>query len=231
VRLVANGEEALDVLENERFDVIVMDLNMPELGGLDAVRTYRFIDPEGAQVPVIMLSADVTPEAIRECKDAGIDTFLPKPIEARRLLDEIADLLAKREAGPVVVVPKTDAGEAVILNTRTLADLEMIGSGSRFMAELVNGFLQDGETLLRQAEAAIGGGQFDDLKDLMHAMKGSAATLGAERLYRACIGITMQTNSELEARGSRVLKTIHEQFQQTRAALLDYLKKSQSAAR
>src|SRR5258708_8571481 len=62
VRVVDDGEQALDVLENERFDVVIMDLNMPELGGLDAARAYRFMDPEAIQVPIIMLSADVTSE-------------------------------------------------------------------------------------------------------------------------------------------------------------------------
>src|SRR2546426_11618926 len=47
VRVVDDGEQALDVLENERFDVVIMDLNMPELGGLDAARAYRVMDPEG----------------------------------------------------------------------------------------------------------------------------------------------------------------------------------------
>ena len=230
VRIVSNGEEALDVLENERFDVVIMDLNMPELGGLDAVRTYRFIDPEAAHVPVIILSADVTPEAIKECKDAGIDAFLPKPVEARRLLDEIAGLLAKREAAASSTAhPRPDAADAVVLETKTLADLEMIGSGSRFMTELVNGFVQDGEALLRQMDAAIESREFEELKDLVHAMKGSAATLGAERLYRTCIGITTQSSTELETRGARVLKVVQEHFQQARAALLDYLKQRQSA--
>src|SRR5260370_12219325 len=96
VRVVDDGEQALDVLESERFDVIIMDLNMPELGGLDAARAYRFMDPEAIQVPIIMLSADVTSEAIKECEDAGIDAFLPKPVEARRLLDAIASLIANR---------------------------------------------------------------------------------------------------------------------------------------
>ncbi len=95
VRVVDDGEQALDVLENERFDVIIMDLNMPELGGLDAARAYRFMDPGAIQVPIIMLSADVTSEAMKECEDAGIDAFLPKPVEARRLLDTIASLIAK----------------------------------------------------------------------------------------------------------------------------------------
>jgi two-component system, sensor histidine kinase RpfC len=231
VHIVSNGEEALDMLENERFDVIVMDLNMPNLGGLDTVKTYRFIDPEAPQVPVIMLSADVTPEAIKECRDAGVDAFLPKPIEARRLLDEIAGLLSKRDAGSAVIAAKEDTAEAMVLNAKTLADLELIGSGNRFMTELVHGFVQDGEALLRQMDAAVQSGRIDDLRDLIHAIKGSAATLGAERLYRTCMGITAQTNSELESRGGRAARAVDEQFQQARTALFEYLKKQQSATR
>ncbi len=228
VHMVADGEEALDVLENERFDIIVMDLNMPELGGLDAVRTYRFIDPEGSQVPVIMLSADVTPEAMKECREAGIDAFLPKPVEARRLLDEMASLLAKRDGA---AAPRPEPTEAPVLNSRTLADLEMIGSGNRFMTELINGFIQDGEVLLRQMEAAIHSGNNEEFKDLVHAMKGSAITLGAERLCRTCVGITAQTGSEIDAGRLRVLKLVRDQFQEARASLLEYLKKRQSATR
>src|SRR5260370_22970100 len=79
VRVVDDGEQALDILENERFDVIIMDLNMPELGGLDAARAYRFMHPDALQVPIIMLSADETSEAMNECEDAGLDAFLAKP--------------------------------------------------------------------------------------------------------------------------------------------------------
>ncbi len=230
VRVVGDGEQALDALENERFDVIIMDLNMPELGGLDAARAYRFMDPEATQVPIIILSADVTPEAMKECEDAGIDAFLPKPVEARRLIDTIVSLIAKRAAAPALA--KDDAnGTATVVNPAALAELELISSGSTFMPELINGFIQDGEALLRQMEAAVASAQFETLRDLVHAMKGSAVTLGAEQLCKTCVGLSNQTLSELETSGTRVLKVVREQFQQVRASLLDYLKKSQSAAR
>ncbi len=228
VKVVGDGEQALDILENERFDVVIMDLNMPELGGLDAARAYRFIDPGATQVPIIMLSADVTSEAMKECEEAGIDAFLPKPVEARRLLDTIASLIAKRTAEPPAVKEGADH-TPVVINSVTLAELELIGSGSGFMQELINGFIQDGEALLRQMEAAVAAGQYETLKDLIHAIKGSAVTLGADQLCKTCVGINAQTNSELEASGARALKVVREQFQQTRTSLLDYLKKRQSA--
>ena len=207
-----------------------MDLNMPELGGLDAARAYRFMDPGASQVPIIMLSADVTSEAMKECADAGIDAFLPKPVEARRLLDTIASLVAKRTSAPAVA--KDDAeGTPAVINPAALAELELIGSGNNFMPELVNGFIQDGEALLRQMEAAVAAEQYETLRDLVHAMKGSAVTLGADQLSRTCVGATGQTTSELEASGTRVLKLVREQFQLARTSLLEYLKKGQSAAR
>ena len=230
VRVVDDGEQALDVLENERFDVVIMDLNMPELGGLDAARAYRFMDPEAIQVPIIMLSADVTSETMKECEEAGIDAFLSKPIEARRLLDTIASLIAKRATA---LAASGDGAEKtqVVINPATLSELELISADSTFMPELLNGFIQDGEALLRQMEAAVAAEQYETLRDLVHAMKGSAVTLGAEQLCQTCVGISGQTTSELQAGGPRTLKVVREQFQQARASLLDYLKKNQSAAR
>jgi two-component system, sensor histidine kinase RpfC len=231
VKVVGDGEQALDVLENERFDVVIMDLNMPELGGLDAARAYRFMDPDAIHVPIIMLSADVTAEARKECEAAGVDAFLPKPVEARRLLDTIATLIAKRASDQAAAAESAAETEAMVVNPAALTELELIGSGSTFMPELVNGFIQDGEALLRQMEAAIAAKQYDILKDLVHAMKGSAVTLGADQLCKTCVGINAQTSSELEAGGPRVLKIVREHFQQARASLQEYLKKSQSAAR
>jgi two-component system sensor histidine kinase RpfC len=188
------------------------------------------MDPGASQVPIIMLSADVTSEAMKECADAGIDAFLPKPVEARRLLDTIASLVAKRTRAPATA--KDDAeGTPAVINPAALAELELISSGNTFMPELINGFIQDGDALLKQMEVAVAAGQYETLRDLVHAMKGSAVTLGADQLCRTCVGVNAQTTSELEASGARVLKTVRERFQQTCASLLEYLKKSQSAAR
>jgi two-component system sensor histidine kinase RpfC len=188
------------------------------------------MDPEATQVPIIILSADVTPEAMKECEDAGIDAFLPKPIEARRLLDTIASLIAKRASAPAPVKEGADRAP-VVINPAALKELELISTGSNFMPELINGFIQDTEALLRQMEAAVAAGKFETLKDLVHALKGSAVTLGAEQLCQTCVNLNGQTLSELETSGTRVLKVVREQFQQVRTSLLEYLKKSQSVAR
>jgi two-component system sensor histidine kinase RpfC len=144
--VVGDGEQALDALENERFDLVIMDLGMPELGGLDAARAYRFIDPESVRVPIIILSADVTAEAMKECEEAGIDAFLPKPVEARRLLDTIASLIAQRSSALAEL--SGDSGAApMVVNPAVLAELELISTGITFMPDLISRFVRDGEAL------------------------------------------------------------------------------------
>jgi len=170
------GERALDALDNERFDVIVMDLNMPQLGGLDAARAYRFIGPDSIHVPIIMLSADVTSETMREVRGRGIDAFLPKPVEARRLLDAIAGLIAKRTHPLAADKVGAEAGLAVI-NPAALAELELIGSGGSFMQELVNDSFRDGEHSSGRWTRPLPRSSSRQLRDLVHAMKGSAVTL------------------------------------------------------
>ena len=100
VTLVNDGEQALDAVERDAHDLVLLDRNMPGMGGMEALQALRLMTRGRERLPVIMLSADVTPEAKREALEAGADAYLPKPIEALRLLDEIQSLAGtKAEAG------------------------------------------------------------------------------------------------------------------------------------
>ena len=94
--LVSDGERALDALENGRFDVALIDRNMPRLSGIETVQAIRLTTGARERLPIVMLSADVTPEAKRECLEAGADAFLAKPIEAARLLEELQSLCGSK---------------------------------------------------------------------------------------------------------------------------------------
>jgi len=94
VGLVGNGDEALDLLENKRFDLAILDMYMPVMGGLEAAKIYRVTANHEPQMPIIILTANATVEARRESVEAGIDAFLTKPIDALTLLDTVARLTA-----------------------------------------------------------------------------------------------------------------------------------------
>src|SRR5262249_19173862 len=88
VTLVNDGEQALDAVERAMPDVVILDRNMPGMGGVEALQALRLTTRGRPRLPVIMLSADVTREAKGGARGAGADASLAKPIETLRLLNE-----------------------------------------------------------------------------------------------------------------------------------------------
>ena len=97
---VENGQEALEAYLNDRFDVVLMDIQMPVMDGLTATRTIRLMEKEAARpcTPVIILSANAHPEHIEAGKAAGADRHLAKPISAAVLLSTIAEVANAKAA-------------------------------------------------------------------------------------------------------------------------------------
>ena len=80
-----NGQVGLDVLQNNKFDIVLMDINMPVLNGCDATKQYRENEPEGEHLPIIALTANVLPEDVETYFDAGMDDHISKPFSADML--------------------------------------------------------------------------------------------------------------------------------------------------
>ncbi len=89
-----DGQEALDA-GMEDYDLILMDVNMPRLGGIDATRQFRSTEAPGKHVPIIALTADALPEQIEACLAAGMDAHVSKPIVMDKLIDTVVSLLGE----------------------------------------------------------------------------------------------------------------------------------------
>ena len=94
-----DGQEALD-LDMSRYDLVLMDLNMPRLGGLEATRIFRSQEAEGQHVPIVALTADAMHDQVEACYAAGMDAHIPKPIIMDTLIDTVAGLLRLKEDQP-----------------------------------------------------------------------------------------------------------------------------------
>jgi len=236
--LVADGEGALDALETGNYDVALIDRNMPRLGGIETVQAIRLMGRARARLPVVMLSADVTPEARRECLEAGADAFLSKPIEAPRLLEELQQLCG----GPAHEAPKPapahgvrelragEPGATPSVNPGTLADLEELGSSPGFMDRLIGVFVADNATLVAKMESALAGRNIGEFRSHLHAMKGSAASMGAERLTALCKDIGRLSDSQIKLQVLSLLKSLRDELAATREALERYLRNRQRSA-
>ena len=194
VQIANNGEKALDILNEDldNIDMLIVDMNMPEVSGIDVVKSLRFMDTS-ASLPVIMLTADATPEAKEASLRAGANAFLTKPIEARGLLDKIASLtqnspvveLEKQRKRPLNIMAGNTISESPWYNENVLHELSILGDDPLFIQSLVANFIKDGERHMGIITSAI----HDDYlgyRESLHALKGSATELGANKLVEIC---------------------------------------------
>ncbi len=195
VRLVGDGEVALDALEKggSAFDLVILDINMPGLGGLDVLKIYRFMETE-ARVPVVMLTADATREAMDACIEAGANAYLTKPVDARRLLDTVGELAGVAASsrqngatGPVATLSATSSKGTVRIDEYALDNLRQLGAGTEFIKELIEGFARDGERIMAELDAATVAQDYSRFRDAVHGLKGSAGELGGAQLVELCL--------------------------------------------
>jgi two-component system sensor histidine kinase RpfC len=239
VTLVADGDLALDAMEAGSFDIVLLDRNMPGLSGLETLQAIRLMTRGRERLPVVMLSADVTLEAKKECLEAGADSFIPKPVEALRLLDELRTLTggkgteAERAAPPAAAqiaarAVATAAASAEVANVETLGHLAELGSTPDFLERLVGVFVSDSQSLLAKMEASVAARNFGEFRAHLHAMKGSAASIGTERLTRLCAALGKYSDAELRLQSAGVMRSLKEEFELGQAALERYVREKRS---
>jgi len=242
VTLVCDGEEALDAIERDRYDIVLLDRNMPAMGGIEALKAMRMLSGFGASMPIAILSADVTPEVRRESLDAGADAFLPKPVEAARLLGQIQGMVAGRaivdapqlpleHLSPRVPRSGADAAEpAPVVNLETVAHLEVLGSSPAFLEKLIGVYLTDSATLLAKVEAALSSRNIQELRAHLHAIKGSSASMGTDRLTALCSQFGKLTDAELRLQAVGLFNSVSREFAAAREELESYLRNKQQSA-
>ena len=235
--MVSNGEGALEALEADRCDVVILDRNMPGLSGVETLQALRLMMRGRERIPVIMLSADATPESRKEAFEAGADAFLAKPIEARRLLDEVQGIVAeRRERRPAsgareAPMPRpASTEEPPVVNLETLRHLQDLGSSPAFMTKLCGVFFADNTVLLNRMEAAIATRNYGELRAQVHALKGSSASMGTDRLTQLCTQLDGCSDAELRLQGAKLLRSLGEELAAARRELDRYLQDSQQSA-
>jgi two-component system sensor histidine kinase RpfC len=195
VRVVSRGDIALDILsENlEEFDMLIVDMNMPEISGIEVVKTLRFMDTSD-QLPIIMLTADATPEAREISLDAGASKFLTKPIDARGLLECIA-ALSKVIARPTAARTfprktktqiRSNFVESDWYDNIVLHELDILGNDPDFIKTLLRNFEKEGSRHIQKIKDAMHD-DYLDYRESLHALKGSATELSANKLAEACL--------------------------------------------
>ena len=183
------GEKALDTLNEkmDSIDILILDMNMPGMSGIEVVQALRYMDT-ASKVPVIMLTADATPEAKKRCFSAGADAFLTKPLDSRALLEKIAHLakIKTDDKNQTSVENIRTASSSLWIDPAVINELSILGGGQKFIQTLIDGFRQDGKKHIEALKQAAND-DYLGYRESLHALKGSATELGARKLAKYCL--------------------------------------------
>ncbi|HZV67119.1 MAG TPA: response regulator, partial [Telluria sp.] len=198
VFVAENGALAVDVLRAGRqpFDLVLMDVQMPVMDGFEAARIIR--KELGLTLPIVAMTAGVTMAEQEQCRASGMDGFVPKPVDMDQMIATIAQHLAPRapaaDAAPAAAPtpahrPAAAAAPAERDGVFDPSALLRIGAGEPTQRRLLDALVSNMATriplLLAKADAARAGGRHEELASLMHGLRGSVGSVGAQRFVVA----------------------------------------------
>jgi signal transduction histidine kinase/CheY-like chemotaxis protein/HPt (histidine-containing phosphotransfer) domain-containing protein len=208
VDIAGNGLEAVAAASRVAYDVICMDMSMPEMDGLAATRAIRALTGPARNVPIIALTANAFPEDVRACLDAGMNLFVAKPVSKQALVAALLRALHRAtEASPGAGTDVPDAACDEVGLTTLAQDIGMAG-----VIEVVNLFIA--ETRLRLRRIASEGEGPARLTHEVHTLKGAAGTVCAPYLavLAAALDARLRTGGSMEPCDAEALTTAFDAY-------------------
>jgi two-component system sensor histidine kinase/response regulator len=175
VSAAGSGKEAVAAFAAQKFDLIVMDVQMPEMNGLEAAAAIREMERStGSPTPILALTAHSAAEDRHRCIAAGMDAYISKPIRMNEFMNAIAQLLPS--SGGLVPDCSSPEEPAEYIDTQGL--MERFDGDTELLQEATEIFCQNYPRQLAQLRAAVDGGDYETIERCAHTIKGSVATLG-----------------------------------------------------
>jgi two-component system sensor histidine kinase/response regulator len=192
-QIVHNGQEVLEIVERETFDVVLMDCQMPVMDGYAASRAIREREAakrEPRRVPIIALTANALVGDKELCLGAGMDDHLAKPYSR----EQLAVMLARWLPAELVEIPATARVEAVVLpltepgslDQAALDNLRALDADGSVLNQIIGIFLEDTPKQVSGLRQALGSKDLAELGRVAHSMKSASFNVGAQVLGEAC---------------------------------------------
>ncbi|QDT65097.1 PAS domain S-box protein [Calycomorphotria hydatis] len=242
LEIVGTGSAAVERSARESFDIILMDVQMPELDGIEATKRIREREARvGEHIPIIALTAQAMAGDRERCLEAGMDAYLSKPIRYReltRVLDEFVDGVAlpnakkydSTDSEPSETSEKRSADETK--TSKTSAEiahpdywtvlLDQLGGDKNLARSLVSAFLQESKALLKKIEGNLAEKDYESLRKSLHTLKGAASSFGPS----PCQELTSRAEQQLRISGENADPEEIEQVVQATLDLGDVLRQS-----
>jgi PAS domain S-box-containing protein len=192
VHVANTGKEAVVALGHEPFDVVLMDVQMPEMDGLEATKLIRAREQkEGGHVPIIAMTAHALQGDRETCLDAGMDGYLAKPIRTERLLESLQTVAGNSDQEEPVTEAEVP-GDGV-----NWPEAFKIVQGDReLLKDMIQAFLEDCPERLERISHAIEGGDHDALRREAHTIKSSMRYFGTRDVFDQAFALEQMGHDE-----------------------------------
>jgi CheY-like chemotaxis protein/HPt (histidine-containing phosphotransfer) domain-containing protein len=213
VHVAEDGVQALEILANARYDVVLMDCQMPRVDGFEATRALRAREEEDQRTPVVALTANVMEGDREACLEAGMDDYLPKPFDRDALRSVLRRWLPQGGPGahPSGAALETTALDAI----RALNPAR----GSALVAKVVGAYLASAPAALDELRACAEAGNCDGLSFQAHALKSSSGHVGARRMVELARALEHEARGGQLARAKDLVDALDAEWRGVRAAL------------
>ena len=205
VREAVNGLEALEALQQGDFDLILMDIQMPEMDGYEATRELRRREGSRRHTPVVALTAHALRSDRQRCLEAGMDAHLAKPVSIETLRNVLEHWVGRHRPDSQPAADEQSVEDPPLLVVSALERLQRLGShnGRDLLGQMIEIFYREAPRRLKLLEAACDDGDLAQMEYLSHSLKGSCMNLGAQSLTERFRSIeTLSRNQDLaEAQG------------------------------
>jgi len=226
VDIVNNGAEAVEAWSTRTYDLVLMDCQMPVMDGYQATRTIRSREQAGTRIPILALTADALSGAEQDCLAAGMDGYLTKPLDRKRLADSIERLLGGAAGAPAAAAPPADAPPAASPPIDWAQFVSLTDGDGEFAEQLVQLFIDSGDAALGQIRAALAREDWPAVGRAAHSYKGASANIRAQAASDAAARL------ERAARAGEVeqLATLEQELGREARRVAEYLRARQARA-
>jgi signal transduction histidine kinase/DNA-binding response OmpR family regulator/HPt (histidine-containing phosphotransfer) domain-containing protein len=231
VTLANDGLEAVERARSERFDLILMDCQMPRKDGYQATQEIRVLEGEGQHIPIVAMTAHAMKGDRERCLAAGMDDYVSKPVDPHSLMDvlsrwlpEAADSEDSGAASPVVKdaalsipEPQPSLGPACVLNLQQA--LWVTGGRMATFRRIAMVFVQHMPNRIQELREALRQNDLQEINRLSHSIKGASASVGGERLRDAAFAMEMQSRQGIADDLAGGVMRVETEFEALRMAI------------
>ncbi len=231
IDIAENGFVALEKIKSQKYDLVLMDISMPQMDGLEATRRIRQLEGEYyKKIPIIAMTAHAMSGDKELSLKAGMNDHLTKPINPHQLRDTLLKWLPKEKISPPVVdnsrhTPSYKPEEIPPLEGINIQSaLSRLGNNKELYKRLLIQFFENNKNKNRQIQKAIEEGNFTKAREILHALKGVAGNMGAEELFQVARDLEIGLKNENIAQIQTLLPFFNAAFNRVFNSLSLWLK-------